>query len=105
MTNLDSPRVSVIITTYDRASLLPCAVNSVLSQVFKDMVRRRVSAIGIYWKAVTTAGICSRLAVRATVHFLKVYLWYATPLSRIRGGTIKFRNYLKAALRGRERNR
>ena len=36
MTNSDSPRVSVIITTYNRANLLPRAVSSVLTQTYDD---------------------------------------------------------------------
>ena len=69
------------------------------------MVRQRISALRTYWKAATIAGLRSRLVLRATVHSLKVFLWYATPLSGIRGGARKFRNCLKAALRRREHNR
>ena len=36
MTDTHSPKVSVIISTYNRADLLPRAVNSVLSQTFQD---------------------------------------------------------------------
>ena len=36
MTALSNPKVSVIIPTYNRADLLPRAVNSVLSQTFQD---------------------------------------------------------------------
>ena len=36
MTDTHSPKVSVIITTYNRARLLPRAVNSVLAQTFQD---------------------------------------------------------------------
>lgn len=36
MNESDNPKVSVIITTYNRADLLPRAVNSVLSQTFED---------------------------------------------------------------------
>ena len=36
MTPLDSPKVSVIITTYNRATLLPRAVDSVLAQTYSD---------------------------------------------------------------------
>ena len=36
MTQFPSPKVSVVITTYNRASLLPRAVNSILNQTYAD---------------------------------------------------------------------
>lgn len=62
------------------------------------MVRQRVGALKTYWKAASIAGLGSRLTLRPAPHLVKVFLWYATPLSGIRGAARKFRNRLKAKL-------
>ena len=85
----------------DELSQRPKAYAAVLVRlaIRQMMVRRRAAALKTYWKAATTAGLVSRLALRPVPHLFRVFLWYATPLSGLRDTARKFRNRLKATLR------
>ena len=85
----------------DELSQRPQAYAAVLIRlsIRQMMVRRRAAALKTYWKAATTAGLVSRLALRPVPHLFRVFLWYATPLSGLRDAARKFRNRLKTIFR------